>query len=43
MPSTTTPELPLPTEGGCYIRNPDGTLSPDPAPDLGEATQPQEE
>ena len=31
-PKAAPAELPLPTAGGAYIRNADGSLSPEPAP-----------
>ena len=43
------PNAPLPTEGGCYLRQPDGSLVPDEqdqtatAPPGGEANTPNQE
>lgn len=36
------PALPMPTRGGAWIRNPDGTLSRDPAEHPADAETPQE-
>lgn len=41
-PTPAPAELPMPTSGGAWIRNPDGTLSRDPAEHPAQADTPQE-